>query len=87
MTRSLGVTRNTAKSGYPKDLGAGWMLTTPDPDVFVEVWPLTKVSPFYGVISIEALHMLCLATAAVGALAFWLVRHISTRNADSLAKV
>lgn len=50
-------------------------------------WPLTKVSPFYGAISIEALHVVCLATAAVGALAFWLVRYISARNADSLAKV
>lgn len=39
-------------------------------DVF-PLWPLTAASPLHAIISIDALHLSCLASAGVGALVWW----------------
>lgn len=37
----------------------------------IPLWPFSKASSLHGIISIDALHVLCLAGVAVGGLAYW----------------
>jgi len=44
-------------------------------------YPFSEISPWHGIISIEALHIWCLGTAVIGALAYFIVERYRCKPA------
>ena len=45
--------------------------------------PFSKYNAWHGVISIDTLHMLCVGSAVVGGIAFWLIERVRQKRNDS----